>query len=296
MRENGGLVMPLDDLVQVIETIQRRITSYGPTFNETQTRVALIDPLLTALGWDVADPALVTPEYRTDVGWADYALQGPGSKPASVVEAKRLGSFVENHLDQMVGYCISQGIAYAAVTDGDHWQMYRTFDPVPLVQKRVLDVQISTTHAFECALKFLLLWKPNVETGRAIKGEKPVFPGGSRDGGGEDPPPPPGDWTPLPDFQFEGKSVKELTLKLPDGVERQLQYWYEIPIEIAEYLIRKGKLTAEKCPVDKSRGARLIHMEPLRSGGENFARAIRLSNGLFIEVHGSAKPESTERK
>ena len=78
MRENGGLVMPLDDLVQVIETIQRRITSYGPTFNETQTRVALIDPLLTALGWDVADPALVTPEYRTDVGWADYALQGPG--------------------------------------------------------------------------------------------------------------------------------------------------------------------------------------------------------------------------
>ena len=50
--------MPLDDLVKVIETLQQRIRDHGDSLrqNEIRTRVALIDPLLTALGWDVADP------------------------------------------------------------------------------------------------------------------------------------------------------------------------------------------------------------------------------------------------
>ena len=146
--------MPLDDLVQVIETLQQRIREHGHAFNETQTRTALIDPLLTALGWDVSDPGIVTPEYRTDVGWADYALQAPGNRLAAVVEAKRLGSFVENHLSQAVKLLHpGQGIAYAAVTDGSHWQFYRTFDRLPLAEKRVLDVQIGRSQPFECALK-----------------------------------------------------------------------------------------------------------------------------------------------
>ena len=76
----------LEDLVQVIETIQRRIVEHRPSLsgNETRTRMALIDPLLTVLGWDVSNPALVTPEYRVDVGWADYALRGVGNTPATV--------------------------------------------------------------------------------------------------------------------------------------------------------------------------------------------------------------------
>ena len=38
----------LDDLVDVIETLQRRINDHGPSLreNETRTRMALIDPLL----------------------------------------------------------------------------------------------------------------------------------------------------------------------------------------------------------------------------------------------------------
>ena len=55
----------LDDLVDVIETLQERIQTHSATLraNEIRTRTALIDPMLTALGWDVSDPALVTPEY-----------------------------------------------------------------------------------------------------------------------------------------------------------------------------------------------------------------------------------------
>ena len=74
--------MLLDDLVGVIEVLKERIATHGATLrqNETRTRAALVDPLLQVLGWNTADPALVTPEYRVDVGWADYALIGPAEK------------------------------------------------------------------------------------------------------------------------------------------------------------------------------------------------------------------------
>ena len=58
--------MPLDDLVSVIETLKERLQTHRQDLeaNETRTRMALIDPLLQALGWDTADPALVLPEYE----------------------------------------------------------------------------------------------------------------------------------------------------------------------------------------------------------------------------------------
>ena len=48
----------LKPLVDAIETVKRRITEHGASLreNETRTRVALIDPILQALGWDVSDP------------------------------------------------------------------------------------------------------------------------------------------------------------------------------------------------------------------------------------------------
>ena len=48
--------MLLDELIRVIETIENRIERHGNSLreNETRTRMALIDPLLSALGWDTA--------------------------------------------------------------------------------------------------------------------------------------------------------------------------------------------------------------------------------------------------
>ena len=71
--------MLLEDLVGCIELLQERIRSYSAPLreNETRTRMALIDPLLRALDWDVSDPGVVTPEYRVKDGWADYALLRP---------------------------------------------------------------------------------------------------------------------------------------------------------------------------------------------------------------------------
>ena len=291
--------MPLDDLVGVIETLQQRIHVHYAIQTcgrmKFSTRVALIDPLLTALGWDVSDPGIVTPEYRTDVGWADYALRGPGNKPAAVVEAKRLGSFVENHLDQAVNYCIQQGIAYAAVTDGSHWQMYRTFDPLPLAEKRVLDVQISNMAAYECALKFLLLWRPNLATGNAVEPREPLFP--PNPAPVPEPPvplpiphPSPDGWVSLDKFKPETGGKVPTLMRLPDGSEKPLRYWNNILLETAEYLIQTGQLTHAKCPIPAATGSRYVcHSVASHSDSKPFTHCRQLSNGLFVEVNGSAQ-------
>ena len=257
--------MPLDDLVQVIEILQQRIRDHGDSLrqNEIRTRLALIDPLLRALGWDVADPGLVTAEYDVSGQRADYALLKNEGGPAAFVEAKKLGESLISHRMQMVNYANMSGVPYAGLTDGNNWELYVVFDQKPLPERLVLDVSVANLPAYQCALKFLLLWRPNLASGQLVAAIEPVFPENSaiNAGGGDGPSDPPRteEWTSFSDFQFEGKQLKQLTMRFPDRIEKQLHYWYQISIEIAEYLIREGKLTADKCPVEKSRGARLIH-------------------------------------
>ena len=83
----------LDDLVAVIETLKVRIQQHQGSLqsNEIRTRTALIDPLLTALGWDVADPNLVTPEYDVSGKRADYGLLKKDGKPRSCSGSQEAG-------------------------------------------------------------------------------------------------------------------------------------------------------------------------------------------------------------
>lgn len=272
--------MPLDDLTGVIETLQQRIRQHGATLreNETRTRMALIDPLLCALGWNTSDPALVTPEYRVDVGWADYALHGPGAQPIAVIEAKRLGSIVDNHLEQAVGYCIQQGIAYAGVTDGSHWQLYRTFEPVPLVDKLVLDIHIADAPAHQSALQLLLLWRPNLASGQPMPASAPIL-------ATPQPTPSPvepihrqtpsgqsqSEWVALSSFTWnKGAQVPSL-IKFSDGSEHPAQRWRNLVEIAATWLWSKGLLTPSNLPVSVPGGSRyVVSSEPIHSSGNPF--------------------------
>ncbi len=273
--------MPLDDLVSVIETLQQRIATHRQSLqqNEIRTRTALIDPLLTALGWDVSDPALVTPEYSVDGGWADYALRGPGNQPAAIVEAKRLGTLVENHLSQMVNYCIQEGIAYSGVTDGSHWQVYRTFEQVPLAEKRVLDVNIGNTPAYECALKLLLLWRPNLSSGKAIPAEEPVL------GNGIDNPPPPQDsanWVSLPECNPPGGGPPPLAIRFSDDTERPIKQWFETLTYTADWLYARGQLDVSHLPVENSVGHRyVVSTEPAHPDGTAFKKSTLVQGAPY---------------
>ena len=123
----------LDDLVKVIETLQQRMRSHGATLreNEIRTRMALIDALLQALGWDTADPATVRPEYDVSRLRVDYALLRLDGNPAAVVEAKKLGESLEPHRMQMLNYANASAIRYAGLSDGDRWEWIALSEFVP---------------------------------------------------------------------------------------------------------------------------------------------------------------------
>ena len=169
--------MLLDDLVGVIETLKERIVAHGASLreNETRTRMALIDPLLQALGWDVSNPGMVTPEYDVSGRKADYALLGKGGIPSATVEAKKLGEALATHRMQMLNYSNASGVEYAGLTDGDKWELYEVFKRGQLDERRILDISIVGTPVHEAALKLLLLWRPNLASGQPVAANEPLF-------------------------------------------------------------------------------------------------------------------------
>ena len=292
--------MPLDDLVQVIETIQQRIRVHGDTLrqNETRTRMALIDPLLTALGWDVADPGLVTAEYDVSGRRADYALRTAGNIPAATLEAKKLGESLEPHRMQMLNYSNAAGIRFAGLTDGNSWEFYEIFKQGTLEERRILEVSIASDSAFQCALKFLLLWRPNFVTVRPVEANAPILAGVlPTDAVAEQvvnaPPPTPAlpatpreGWTSLADFRFTAGSPAPSAIRFPGEAEREAGRWNRLILESAEYLVRTGKLTPLICPVPVPGSARYsVHRESVHSDGKSFTMSRKLSNGLFCEVN-----------
>ena len=160
----------LDDLVAVIETLKARIQQHQGSLqsNEIRTRTALIDPLLAVLGWDVSDPGLVTPEYDVSGKRADYALLKADGQPIAVIEAKKLGETLASHRSQMVGYAVEFGVPYAGLTDGERWELYDVFKQTPLDDKRLLNTSIANAPTHRCALKLLLLWRPNLVLGQPM--------------------------------------------------------------------------------------------------------------------------------
>ena len=175
----------LDDFTATLSEVRTRITKHGPQLsqNETRTRLSLVDPVLNILGWDVVDLSLVIPEYDVDRSRADYALLDYNGQPLVILEAKKLGSKLDDHLDQMLGYCISQGIKYAAMTDGNKWRLYKTFDPVPLADKLLLDIDLTNDLIYHVALKMLILWRLNISSHVPDSANVPI----TMDSDGDDP-------------------------------------------------------------------------------------------------------------
>ena len=84
----------IEDRVKVaINSARSRALIHGKHIAEyeTRTKYALIDPVLGALGWNLADPAQAKFEYEIQQGRIDYALFKAGFKhPVILVEAKKL--------------------------------------------------------------------------------------------------------------------------------------------------------------------------------------------------------------
>ncbi len=163
---------------QVLESIAKHRDLLA--WNETQTRVSLVDPVLTALGWNLADIDQTQVEYRIKDARTtmrvDYALLRPdGSRPLILVEAKSLGTNLMSVTEQIVRYAILEGVRHAVITDGDRWLLYDVFAEKPLVESVLLDVTLSQIPIPSAALQLAWLWRPTVQEGTPDVAPMPVL-------------------------------------------------------------------------------------------------------------------------
>lgn len=288
----------LTDLIKVIETIRRRINEHHSSLagNETRTRQALIDPLLTALGWDVADPDLVTLEYVAGGGRADYALLGSGG-PVAVVEAKKLRRTLhDNDTNQALNYANRQGINYMAVTNGDEWTLYDVFKRAPLDERMLMQLKISERPPHESAIQSLRLWNPNLSSGAESVVPVPsiVMPTAPTD---TPVTPPPvtdadGQWFALDDERLLNKwrnktgRMKKL-VRFNKEQEILVRRWADMIKDAVEYLLVKpGKLTSAHCPryLGNNKTKYFLNTAPKHENGNPFGSSRVLSNGMHLNT------------
>lgn len=299
---SGRDAVPLDDLVSVIETLKARLQTHRQALqaNETRTRMALIDPLLQALGWDTADPALVLPEYDLRGNRADYALLDGAGEPVALVEAKRLGEQLSSHRMQIVNYANLSGVPYAGLTDGNHWELYKVFDPAPIEDRLLLDLSIADLPAHEVALKLLLLWRPNLAAGEPVAANAPVLTTGTGPvtvqpvpkpeierppAPTPEPPPATAGWVPLSQLVYAKGGQKPeppKQIRLPDGSTCEIvEFWWELQASIAGWLWSEELLAASNIPV-KYGTSHIVSMDGKQPSGRPFERAHQIAGTPLI--------------
>ena len=294
--------MPLENLLILIEKLQKRIDSHGDALRQSEalTRYALIDPLLRELGWDTEDPDVVMPECRIQNNQiADYVLYHDGD-PAIVIESKKLAEPLQGGkaLDQGILYCAYTGAGYFILTDGNSWELYESGKTSPITS---FDL-IGESAAGAC-LKALALWRPSVISGQIAGGESPVIglpdaqqsttePRPAEETTVQSKPPVRDDegWEPLSEFKPEKKTQFPGKIMFPDGSHALLKHQYKMLTKVVRWLIENDHLSEKQCPIplgpqsEKS----LVDVKPVNSDGTSFSNPKK-EGSLYINTHGNFK-------
>lgn len=101
--------------------------------SEASTNASLVQPFLTALGYDVGNPDEVFPEHHADYSQkyqnkVDYAILHQG-EPVVAIESKRVGADMKDDSGQLRSYFHAlQKVKLGILTDGLKYQFYADSD------------------------------------------------------------------------------------------------------------------------------------------------------------------------
>lgn len=147
---------PLSNLCEVLHQIKESANQYQKTLrkNEAATRAVLIDPVLRALGWDMANTNMVEVEKTLNQTRVDYALSD-STDVKIIIEAKSLGENLShtNILMSLVTYAFTYKLQDIFLTDGLIWQHYTNFQPGNVAPTKTLN--IVQDDPVECAAYFV---------------------------------------------------------------------------------------------------------------------------------------------
>ena len=130
-----------------IEEARRILTAHYDYLegNETRTRALVIDDVLTALGWDIKDPACVWLEERSNGNWMDYVLRSSSQESLAVVEAKPVGSGAKDgDRRQASGYAAEIGAPYTVLTNGGRWEAWEIVPGTPRKESTFVEANLAT--------------------------------------------------------------------------------------------------------------------------------------------------------
>ena len=290
--------MPIDDLLELVETLQRRIDAHTAALQKSEalTRYALIDPLLRGLGWDTADPAHVIPEFKSGSGSADYALLGRDGKPLVIVEAKKLDTALQGAVSQVINYCIQDGYEYFAVTNGRRWQLYETNRPGPLLDRIVMDIDLKGSAPPKTCLDALALWRPSVVEGNVQPGTAPIS-------GSQTPPvdsgPTPNPRLPEPPIStnrvwqrlselIPERGTKPAAIRFPDSTVVTTTRWADLSAEVVRWLKVNGAIADRELPIRLGKSTVFfVHTSPTHQSGKQFA-SFRQVDSWYVNANYNA--------
>jgi predicted type IV restriction endonuclease len=137
----------MSDLSRVLEEVRKKLVAYrGRELNEQDTKTALIDPVLRALGWHVGDLEEVSQEYKLKpqdkpVDYAFFLIR----TPKLFLEAKARGQNLDDRkwAGQIMGYAAVAGVKWTVITNGDEYRIYNACVDVPVDEKMFRAVKIS---------------------------------------------------------------------------------------------------------------------------------------------------------
>ena len=138
-------------LLETLATVRKRIQQIRDrkeTIGEQNTKAALIDPILIALGWDLQETDEVRHEYRRKPqdNPVDYALFLNRTE-CLFIEAKSLEKDLSDRkwISQNLSYATVVGVRWCALTNGDEYRIYNSHAAVDVEQKLFRSVRVSDT-------------------------------------------------------------------------------------------------------------------------------------------------------
>jgi hypothetical protein len=136
-------------LEEVVEKLRKKILGFRDRKElivEENTKGALIEPLLSALGWDVQELEEVHREYKrkSKDKPVDYALF-VNREPRLFIEAKGLDQDLTNRkwASQIMGYAATAGVKWCVLTDGDEYRLLNASAEVDVDEKLFRSIRIS---------------------------------------------------------------------------------------------------------------------------------------------------------
>jgi hypothetical protein len=295
--------------------------------NEANVRTQLVEPVLRAIGWEVENPEDVLANPSTEEGIPDYALLINGKPVLMVEAKKlgedvkthirQLAKYCFNEgteyglLTNGVTWLLFRSFqAGTSVSERVIWTTDIEDEEMDAVVRKVRTVSKNDIERVDVLVKKMqileevfdaLADEPRDMAKRLLGRAREIIADAYPDYEFDD--------AEIEDFLYERLtnvlfgSHRDVSLDTehespPSQMERprkmhlkdktyELRFDYEILVNVANWLIDIGRLTAAKCPVPSGYKRYLIAQQPKHKDGSAFRAPKQLAKGLCIETHWS---------